>query len=1145
MKKNTGWTHFYEKKPVNFLRVMKLLFVLMTVTSLSISAKTFSQYRVTLDVRNVGVMELFKEIQKKTNLYFVYNVEDLQQFQNLSVTAKNESVETVLQRVFGDKTLEFVYEGEVIIVKPKAETATPQQRNEVMGKVMDKFGTPLPGVSVLIKGTTLGVATDVNGLFKLELPKMENMILVFSFMGMESQEVRYTGQKDLKIYMQEATAEIDEVVVVGYGTTRKKDLTGSVVSVKTAEIKDVPFMSVDDALAGKAAGVAVVKADGSPGGAVRIRIRGGASLLGTNDPLYVIDGVQSDAGQFNNIDFNDIESISVLKDASAAIYGVRAANGVVVVNTKKGKRNTKNTVSLNAYYGWQNPSTFPKPADAATYITNYIQSETVQGKTDYTYSKEDYQKWLAGKEKGYVPFDWYDFIWETNPQYYLNANISGGSDKTNYYVSVGHMSQDAMIVNYGGFKRTNVQMNIDTQITSRLKVGASMNGRIEERKNPGVPEADDYWMPRFGTYRNLPTKRPFANDNPKYPTLTSSNAATNFGWLNYELSGEYKETWRVAQLQATAEYDIFDGLKAKALVGYYLAYQQMNNQEYTYKLYGYDEATDTYPVIFENNNPWRERRVGHNEELMSNIQLSYNKRFGDHNVAAVAGVESIKRDTPTSWLHAIPTANALHLIDYETMDTYNDEGNETEARLGWMFRGNYDYANKYLVEFSARYDGSWKFPPGHRWGFFPSASVGWRISEENFWKESKLSNIFSDLKIRGSYGMVGDDNVSGYAAFDYMSGYNYKNGGSVIDGKYTIGSVPRGLPVTTLSWIKAKILDVGFDVAFLDNRLTGQFDFFRRQRDGLPASRYDVLLPSEVGFSLPKENLNSDVHMGYDAAVRWTDRVEDFTYSIGGNITYSRFYDWEQYKPRFSNSWDVYRNSLNHRFGYLNWGLEAIGQFNSWEEIATYPINNDRQGNKTLRPGDIKYKDVNGDGVINSLDERPIGYREDSTPILNFGLNFSFGWKGFDLAFDFTGGAMGSWYQQWEQRNPFHDGGNNPQYYMEDTWRLSDIWDADSELIPGKYPMLLIGNSSHSNYWNSTFWKKNVRYVKLRNLELGYTLPKHIVEKALISDLRFYVAGTNLLTFTNAPGIDPESTEGNGLGYPTTRIINIGVNLKF
>lgn len=1126
---------------------MPLLISILFWMSLSGTAEAEVQLRsISLRLENVSLSEALSRIEEASGYSFFYDENKIDLSRQVSVNAQNKAVKDILKNILFSTGMTFEISNNQIVLVPEKKAAAKevsvavvqQQTHIVKGIVVDNLGEPVPGANVVEKGTTNGIITDMDGAFSLTVAP--DAVLEISYIGYVTQSVSVKGKSTLNITLREDSQALEEVVVTGFGLSQKKaTLTGAVTAVGSEDISRSVASTASGALVGKIAGLNTRQTDGRPGATTSIQIRN------MGDPLYVIDGVQSDAGQFNNIDFNDIESISVLKDASAAIYGVRAANGVVVVNTKKGKRNTKNTVSLNAYYGWQNPSTFPKPADAATYITNYIQSETVQGKTDYTYSKEDYQKWLVGKEKGYVPFDWYDFIWETNPQYYLNANISGGSDKTNYYVSVGHMSQDAMIVNYGGFKRTNVQMNIDTQITSRLKVGASMNGRIEERKNPGVPEADDYWMPRFGTYRNLPTKRPFANDNPKYPTLTSSNAATNFGWLNYELSGEYKETWRVAQLQATAEYDIFDGLKAKALVGYYLAYQQMNNQEYTYKLYGYDEATDTYPVIFENNNPWRERRVGHNEELMSNIQLSYNKRFGDHNVAAVAGVESIKRDTPTSWLHAIPTANALHLIDYETMDTYNDEGNETEARLGWMFRGNYDYANKYLVEFSARYDGSWKFPPGHRWGFFPSASVGWRISEENFWKESKLSNIFSDLKIRGSYGMVGDDNVSGYAAFDYMSGYNYKNGGSVIDGKYTIGSVPRGLPVTTLSWIKAKILDVGFDVAFLDNRLTGQFDFFRRQRDGLPASRYDVLLPSEVGFSLPKENLNSDVHMGYDAAVRWTDRVEDFTYSIGGNITYSRFYDWEQYKPRFSNSWDVYRNSLNHRFGYLNWGLEAIGQFNSWEEIATYPIDNDRQGNKTLRPGDIKYKDVNGDGVINSLDERPIGYREDSTPILNFGLNFSFGWKGFDLAFDFTGGAMGSWYQQWEQRNPFHDGGNNPQYYMEDTWRLSDIWDADSELIPGKYPMLLIGNSSHSNYWNSTFWKKNVRYVKLRNLELGYTLPKHIVEKALISDLRFYVAGTNLLTFTNAPGIDPESTEGNGLGYPTTRIINIGVNLKF
>ena len=1112
---------------------------------------------ISLHLENASLSEVLNQIEEVSGYSFFYDENKVDLSHRVSVNADNKSVKDVLANILDSTGMTFEISNDQIVLVPESEkgntvksivpsTPQPQQQQKVVkGTVLDPLGEPVIGANVVEKGTTNGIITDLDGSFTLHVSP--DAVLEISYIGYVTQTVPVKGKSVVSVTLREDSQALEEVVVTGFGLAQKKaTLTGAITQVGSEDISRSVASTASGALVGKIAGLNTRQTDGRPGATTSIQIRN------MGNPLYVIDGIQSDSKQFNNIDFNDIESISVLKDASAAIYGVRAANGVIVVTTKKGKRNTKNTVSLNAYYGWQNPSTFPKPADAATYLTNYVQSETVQGKTDYTYSKEVYQKWLAGKEKGYVPFDWYDFIWETNPQYYLNANISGGSDKINYYLSVGHLNQDAMIVNYGGFKRTNVQMSIDAQINNRLKVGATMNGRIEDIKNPGVPEVDDYWMPRFGTYRNLPTKRPYANDNPNYPTMTSSNAATNFAWLNYDLSGEFQETWRVAQLQATAEYDIWDGLKAKAMVGYFLNYHVKNNQEYTYKLYSYDEATDTYPVMFENTNPWREREVGHEEELSSNIQLSYNKKFGDHSVAAIVGFEAIKRDTPHSWLHSVPTANSLHLIDYPTMDTYDDYGNETQARLGWMFRGNYDYANKYLVEFSARYDGSWKFPPNQRWGFFPSASVGWRISEEVFWKESKLANIFSDLKIRGSYGMVGDDmETSGdpnrdlYRPFDYMSGYNYKNGGSVIDGVYTIGSVPRGLPVTTISWLKVKILDIGLDVAFLDNRLTGQFDFFRRQRDGLPASRYDVLLPSEVGFSLPKENLNSDVHMGYDAAVRWSDRVEDFTYSIGGNITYSRFYDWEQYKPRFSNSWDVYRNSINHRFGYVNWGLEAIGQFQSWEEIATYPIDNDRQGNKTLRPGDIKYKDVNGDGVINSMDERPVGYREGATPVLNFGLNFAFGWKGFDLAFDLTGGAMASWYQDWEQRNPFHDGGNNPQYYMEDTWHLADIWDADSELIPGKYPMLLIGNSSHSNYWNSTFWKKNVRYVKLRNLELGYTLPKHIVEKALISDLRFYVAGTNLFTLTNAPGIDPETSEGNGLAYPTTRIINIGVNLKF
>ena len=646
-------------------------------------------------------------------------------------------------------------------------------------------------------------------------------------------------------------------------------------------------------------------------------------------------------------------------------------------------------------------------------------------------------------------------------------------------------------------------------------------------------------------YRNLPTIRPFANDNPQYPTLTSTDPGTNFGWLNYDLSGERTETWRVSQLNFDAEYDIIDGLKAKALVGYYYASQRMDNQEYTYKLYGYDEDTDTYPVIFENTNPWRERTMGHVEEMTSNVQLNYTKVFGDHNLAVIGGVETILRKDPSTWVHSIPTANALHLIDYETMDTYDDRGDNAQARIGYIGKINYDYSGKYLLELLGRYDGSWKFPTNDRWGFFPAASVGWRISEEAFWKDHTIGNIVNDLKIRGSFGLVGDDNTAGYAAFDYLSGYNYKQGGSVIDGVYVLGTQPRGLPVTTLSWLRAEMINVGFDAAFLRNRLTATVEFFQRTRTGLPAARYDVLLPSEVGFGLPNENLNSDKHRGYELGVRWADQAGEFSYSLGGNLTYSRFYDWDRYKPRFSNSWDVYRNSIVQRYGYLNWGLQSDGQFQSWEEIADWPIDNDRQGNRTLRPGDVKYKDLNGDGVINGLDERPIGYRQDATPALNFGLNFTFAYKGFDLALDFSGGAMYTFYKENEMRTPFQNGGNMPKYYVDDAWKLSDIWDANSELIPGKYPMLLIGNGAHSNYWNSDFWKQNIRYIKLRNLDFGYSLPKRILEPLSITGVRVYFSGQNLLTLTNLIGIDPEMQDTNGLGYPTYKILNFGINVSF
>lgn len=501
-----------------------------------------------------------------------------------------------------------------------------QTDNSIQVSVVDSLGNPVANVGVVVKGTSQGGATDENGKLSFESSE-ESGVLLISHQNYEPQQLNFGANKrkfDVTLISSNNT-NLEEVVVTGFGLEQKKELLTSAIStVKSDDIQRSNASTASGALVGKIAGLNSRQSDGRPGASTSLQIRN------MGDPLYVIDGVQKDAGQFNNLNFNDIENVSILKDASAAIYGVRAANGVIVVTTKKGKRNTPNRISFQGDYGFQNVSRFARPADAVTYIENYIQSETIQSVTDYRYTAEDLEKWRAGTERGYVPFDWYDYIWETSPQKYMSVNTTGGSEHINYYFSLGHLDQEAMFKNYGGFKRTNLQMNIGSQVSKKIKIGLSFNGRHEKRVNPGVPGQDDYWLPRFGTYRNLPTKRPFANDNPLYPTLTSNDPGTNFGWLTYDLSGKYEDTWRVAQMNFDVNYNIIEGLDLKALVGYYFANQRLDNHEYTYKLYDYDEKTDTYPVMFENSNPWRERRQGHVEEYTSNVQLSYEKSINKH-----------------------------------------------------------------------------------------------------------------------------------------------------------------------------------------------------------------------------------------------------------------------------------------------------------------------------------------------------------------------------------------------------------------------------------------------------------------------------------------------------------------------------------
>ena len=503
---------------------------------------------ISIQLTDVSLSEAMSQIEKVSGCSFFYDANNVDLSLKVSLNVSNESLRKVLDTILDGTGLSYEISQNQVLLLPRTTnsvsntltqgTGTQQKRNVIKGKILDSMGQPVIGANIVEKGTTNGTISDMDGLFTLDVS--DQSVLEVSYIGFVSQQVKAPSDGgNVTITLKEDSETLDEVVVTGFGLAQKKaTLTGAISSVGAKDLVKATAANASTALAGKIAGVNFRQTDGRPGATTKVQIRN----MGT--PLYVIDGVVKDEGQFNNIDFHDIESISILKDASASIYGVRAANGVVVVTTKKGSRNTKNTVGINMYYGWQNPSKFAKPADASTYLSHYIASETVQNVASRTYSQEDYTKWLQGTEKGYVPFDWYDYIWNTSPQYYASANVSGGSDKINYYLSLGHMNQDAMIVNYGGFHRTNVQMNIESQINDKLKIGASMNGRIETTVNPGVPEADDYWMPVFGTYRNLPTKRPFANDNPDYPTQTSTNPATNFGWLNYEKSGKYQTILR-------------------------------------------------------------------------------------------------------------------------------------------------------------------------------------------------------------------------------------------------------------------------------------------------------------------------------------------------------------------------------------------------------------------------------------------------------------------------------------------------------------------------------------------------------------------------------------------------------------------------
>lgn len=541
------------------------------------------------------------------------------------------------------------------------------------------------------------------------------------------------------------------------------------------------------------------------------------------------------------------------------------------------------------------------------------------------------------------------------------------------------------------------------------------------------------------------------------------------------------------------------------------------------------------------------------QEKTFQAQLNYDHTFNSaHHVSGVLGLETFEKDADWTQYNTLPSNNYISITNGINNMQSLENTMTVSRRAGMVFRAAYDYQSKYFAEFSGRYDGSYLFAEGHRWGFFPSVSGGWRISEEPFMEKVKEVAKLSNLKIRASWGQMGDDqynNANIVNPYAFLDGYTYGNtsAGAVLNGNAVSSVEYRGIPVTNLSWIKSTLVNVGLDFGFFDDRLNGTFELFQRKRTGLPAMRYDVLVPVEVGFDLSNENLNSDYHKGLKFGINWRDQVQDFRYSIGGNFTLARRMMGESYKPRFGSSWDEYRNSTENRWASTFWGYEVAGRFENYEQIQNYPVDNDGEGNSTMLPGDFIYKDQNGDGVINSLDERPIAYGAGELPYINFSLNSSFEWKGFDLKMDWNGAAAQSYEMCWEVAYPFQGDGNSTEYLLTDSWHRADPTDPNSEWIAGEFPATRYAGANVSFTRRSDFWVKKVWYLKLRTLELGYTLPKAVTNKMRLNRLRFYVNAYNLFSIDNMHRyqLDPEITSNSALVTPNLRTISFGLNLNF
>ena len=1031
--------------------------------------------------------------------------------------------------------------------------AANAQGRQVTGTVISgEDDMPLPGVSVLIKGTTRGGVTDLDGKFSLSVQQGET--LAFSFIGYLTQEVTVDNQSTIDIILQPDMQSLSEVVVVGYGEQKKETITGSVASVQGAELVKSPAMNLSNSIAGRMAGVIAVNRSGEPGyddSGIRIR---GSNTLGNNDALIVIDGVPARAGGIARINPNDIESISVLKDASAAIYGSRAANGVILVTTKRGTEG-KPQLSYQFNQGYSQPTVIPKLANSAQYaemlndlsvyelpVAEWQAANDAYRSTGvYTrpngqervapYSPEDLQAYRAGNDPwNYPNTDWYGETLKTwSPQSRHNLQLTGGGENIRYLASIGYQNQDAYYKNSAtGFKQYDLRLNLDAKINDYIDLQLGVMAREEFRFFPtrgagaifrmqmrGKPNEPAFWP------NGLPGPDIENGENPVVIT-------TNLTGYDHD-KRDYFQTNGVLNVKIPG----VEGLKFQGTAAVDKMSRFIKRWETPWMLYergsGF-EADGVTPVLVGTQRGPADPRLRQENINQLNILLggifTYERTFGDHDLTVLAGTnrETIEGDNFNAFRRYYISTAIDQMFAGGDLEKNNGGGAFERARLNYFGRVAYNYQEKYLAEFLWRYDGSYIFPEDTRYGFFPGIMLGWVVSEENFWKNNITAMDF--LKIRGSWGQMGNDQIyfdGSFQEYQFLSTYGFRS--YIIDGVETKTLFETRVPNTSITWEVANNANIGLEGQFLQGKIFFELDAFYNKRTNI-LWRKNASVPQSTGLSLPAENIGEVANKGFDFNIGYRGQAGDLQYSVSVNGGYAKneilFWDEAPGAPEWQRSTGRPMNtSLVYQYDGVFRDQAAIDS----ENLDYTAITNN------LRPGDMKYKDHNGDGKITPDDRVRMDF--NNIPLFQGGMNVNASFRNFDLSILLQGAAGARQYVS------AGESGNIGNYLLD---IYENRWTVDN---PSSEHPRIANRSDQYFSGGNTYWFRKADYIRLKNLEIGYSLPASLTQKVGINNARIYVNGLNLLTVDKLKVYDPESDNSTGQYYPQARVINTGISVTF